>query len=756
MKVQFTVPFEEPPEQPIELAAYLTDRSTGDVVVAKPVKDGRFELDLDAGRAQSLSLSIAPVRSDLGDALPTSGQLDRLRAYEPVFTFDPKVRKYDLKAIPSDLIRYWWFCFCRVRGQVVKPVGGGGVTVDMPVCNARVHICEVDPIWIILERLPDPDIFRLRDELLKVIDRPIPVPPEPPWPDGPGPGPIGPINVEPIELMDLDVEGTQLPRSFEAGEQPVVTASFAETAAPVAQTLAAQLPVESRLALSSPAVQSVRRALIDNAILIYPWLCWWWWIWPWWWRCDEVAVVDTDANGRFDVTIAYLCNDQPDLYFWVEYCINGVWTTVYAPWRPCGVYWDFDCSSEVTIRITDPRVPYCDGHDSPEGNVVVVKTIGNDTSISEILGSAAGAREGLTVGEGGFAGIDSPFAGTLELRADFGDTLFASGVTQYQWTYHQIADAAGNPVVDTPTAMTDIVVRHYRTFSGGNPIDLPYQIGPNAGNLFEVWNPASSTTPVGDHLWQVDDAHVDLVTGYFDTGSLDPNRSPSTHPDDIKAGLYELRLELFHANGTRVDWTAESIGLFEANVPAPFGGNPMTTQASPPEHELLAVASDPEPTGHLIGFRLHVHVDNSYCGAAIFDVTSGGSASGPCGFIDYLPNATAHVSFVARHVHDFAMFWFQIDKGSSGEVVPASVDPWAQTGVSPVNGFVRNASWIWAKDVPIRGANSLVDSPTPCPDGRAAFAETIYVAATATDGWQRATWLDASATPKAFALDPHS
>jgi hypothetical protein len=105
-------------------------------------------------------------------------------------------------------------------------------------------------------------------------------------------------------------------------------------------------------------------------------------------------VVDTEDNDRFDVTIAYLCNDQPDLYFWVEYFINSAWTTVYAPWRPCGTYWDFNCTSEVTIRVTDPRVRYCDGHDSPEGKVVVVKTIGNNRSISEILGSVAGLREG--------------------------------------------------------------------------------------------------------------------------------------------------------------------------------------------------------------------------------------------------------------------------------------------------------------------------------------------------------------------------
>ncbi len=412
MKVQFTVPFEEAPEQPLDLAAYVTDRMTGEVTQAQPIKAGRFELELDASRLSRVSIGIAPVRPDLGDELPTRGQLGRLRMYEPVFTFDPKEKRYELKPIPSDLSRFWWLCFCRVRGKVVKPVTSGGVTIDMPVCHARVHICEVDPIWLILERLPDRDIFRLRDDLIEVIERPIPVPPEPPWPFGPepGPGPIGPIDLGPIEVMDREVERAPLPSGVEALERPEATAAFAETAErPVARSLSAQLSIESHVALTSPSAQSVRKALIDNAVLIYPWLCWWYWIWPWWWRCDEVAVVDTDDNGRFDVTIAYPCDDQPDLYFWVEYFINNAWTTVYEPWRPCGTYWDFDCASEVTIRVTDPRVPYCDGHDSPEGKVVVVKTIGNNTSISEILGSAAGAREGLTVGEGGFGGLDSPF-----------------------------------------------------------------------------------------------------------------------------------------------------------------------------------------------------------------------------------------------------------------------------------------------------------------------------------------------------------
>src|SRR5262249_39490312 len=183
--------------------------------------------------------------------------------------------------------------------------------------------------------------------------------------------------------------------------------------------------LETHAALASSAATTVRAALIDSAHLIVPYLCGWPWLWPWLWRCDEVRVVDTDDSGRFDVTIYHRCSDEPDLYFWVEYFIAGAWTPVYQPWRPCATYWDFDCASEVTIRVTDPRVPYCGGQGSPHGKAVVVKTIGNDVSISEILGAAAGSREGL-VPDGEFAAQDSPFAGTLELRADFGEQLVAS------------------------------------------------------------------------------------------------------------------------------------------------------------------------------------------------------------------------------------------------------------------------------------------------------------------------------------------
>src|SRR5262245_8761846 len=128
IKVAVGVSFEAAPEQPLELAAYVIDQG-GAVVSAAPIKDGRFELELDEARAHGLSLAVAPVRKDLGK-LPTRGQLEAMRAYEPTFTVVRGAREYRLKPIPAALSRHWLLCVCRVRGRVMKSTTRNGVTVD--------------------------------------------------------------------------------------------------------------------------------------------------------------------------------------------------------------------------------------------------------------------------------------------------------------------------------------------------------------------------------------------------------------------------------------------------------------------------------------------------------------------------------------------------------------------------------------------------------------------------------------------------
>jgi hypothetical protein len=58
---------------------------------------------------------------------------------------------------------------CRVRGRVFKTVDlPGGGQRRVPLCNARVRICEVDLTpWSILRKIPDDLILRTRRELLE-------------------------------------------------------------------------------------------------------------------------------------------------------------------------------------------------------------------------------------------------------------------------------------------------------------------------------------------------------------------------------------------------------------------------------------------------------------------------------------------------------------------------------------------------------------------------------------------------------------
>jgi hypothetical protein len=156
----------------------------------------------------------------------------------------------------------------------------------------------------------------------------------------------------------------------------------------------------------------------------------------------------------------------------------------------------------------------------------------------------------------------------------------------------------------------------------------------------------------------------------------------------------------------------------------------------------------------IIAFRVVLHVDNNPCQADIYEVwvDNPANAAGPCGFISYANKFTshAHISFKAYHRNQFATFSFLVVKGSTGGVAAASAS--GLVGV-PHNGFANNpGTGVYSKNVPV---NALLDANgVVCI--KAAFGETDYVWALATDGWNRLDYLDASAMPKAFALEPAS
>jgi len=736
----FVVPFDGEPGQELEVMAYAFDRR-GRLLdnAAFNAARGQVTLNLNNEQARHARLFIGPVpkKRNLADGI-TLDTMARLEAHEALWQFNPEQNRYELLPIPELNWRWWLWCQCRVRGQVVRPVEINGVTENKPVCHARVHICEVDRIPRLIIKLPDRDIWRLRDELIPLLERPFP------WPPIPEPDPP-PFRFDP-GVIDPSPEAMAAMNRVAAPLEKV--ALNPQPLPPVAMRAAAlennQLPLQIRSNLASTSVTVVRQALIDNVSLILPYLClldWFWYII----RCDEVAVVETDGNGRFDTSIWYLCfGDHPDLYFWVEYAIGGVWTTVYHPPIACNTYWNYVCGSEITIRITDPRVPWCEPAPRVPGNHLAFLGIGENVGFEQIEGPLAGAQRGLTISGGGtIAG--SPFGGVLEPRVYFGEDLIGNGITHYRWSYRKVADSENTAVTDIWHAMDRQVVRHYAYVASDGRLKFkPYTLGPDTDpaltvtglNLFQIQPedpPAGSWTP------QVN-AHENTASAHFETHLLDCGNA------FLGAGKYEMKLELFNNAGVRIpfqDGATTHVQPVVAVGNAPFGTSEVDTAPAPAANLIVE-------SGKVVAFRLIVHVDNIPCEAQIHPVKIGAVEANPCGFLNYSTTADlVTLSFKARHEHDFATFSFNINRGSVGSVEGVSGQVGSAVGgYSETNGeYSRNVT-----------AAYLLRALTPTGDScvRAAFAETLSVDAMATNGWSRLQYLDRDGSPLAFALAPVS
>lgn len=756
----FTIqaPFEGTPDGKIAAVAYLFDRS-GALLASEALSKGQARFSLrEAPRGARLLIG-PPVDEGKREGAPTLAMMERLDAYAPQWRFSPGKRVYEIEPIPEHLWPLWCWCKCRVRGRIVKRVRlPGGEIVELPVCNARVHICEVDRLWWVLARLPDHDIFRVRDELLHILRRP----PWPPEPD-PGPGPdIGPIEVgfgdpvrdlanAPSRRLQL-AEATRLVGPGEAvgfnpqPDPPRDLSRLSDTRAPV--IAAQQLTAAGQFALASSSTQIVRRWLLDNLEFVQPWICRWHWLHPWFYVCDELRVVMTDEDGRFDTTIYYPCfGDKPDLYFWVEYSIGGIWTAVYRPPIPCNVWWNYPCGTEVTITITDPRVHGC-GHTEPlPGKQVVVKTIGRHVSMGEInrepsaINLGANPLKAGTVKAGWIHRTrESPFGATLEPRVDFGTGLKPAGITHYRWSYRTLGSVLESDwmAIDSP------VSRHYReTTPIGQPVIYKsVLVGPDQAFTGQYYFEIEPALPAGGDEWEVLDESYDLASAYWNTVPL-------------ATGKYELKLELFRNFGgtmTRVDLTAESVDLFQVLNPAPLTSGTYITAPATHDRALFDSAS------HLVGFRLVTHVDNRQCFGTINSATVvAGNNDTKCGFLEYTPGDAVTISFRASHPAHYATFDFhvvrvatQLPSGASSGLVDAA----------GANGYVRSGDQ-FSKPISVTTllGEGLPIGETPCI--RAAFAESLRVYALATNGYGRLSGYDAPVTSdpaqvnlRAFAITP--
>lgn len=166
-----------------------------------------------------------------------------------------------------------------------------------------------------------------------------------------------------------------------------------------------------------------------------------------------------------------------------------------------------------------------------------------------------------------------------------------------------------------------------------------------------------------------------------------------------------------------------------------------------------------EVGGSLAGFTMRLHIDNNPPVGELLEVQVGGASAGPCGFIEYGPDASAALAFRAGQLHDHAAFYFAVSRGSSGRIEEAQamagaavvdpVDPATNATIDPVNRYTRSA-YTFTRHAPV---GQLLG--TGC--DQAALAAELYVYATATDGWHgRLYWTDVYAPIKAFALTPEA
>ncbi len=770
IQITFKAGIDGAPGKDLEIHAYLFG-SNGQLLTTVPAKDGVARVTVPDDQMRRARLFFAPkIPESRQKEKVTIADMERFNAYEPVWHFQSGEKAYELLPIPTEHWFWWLWCKCRVKGKVVKRIYSGGVTFDAPVSGAKVHICEVDRLpWLIM-RLPDDVIHRLRFELKKVLEYPPhPIPePDPWWHIDPGIIDPMPEVSRKTQLAHLQqVFGRNTTQTVMISPQPeppdlsVLQKSITKTRTISALrgsnfinpqpeppgSLLSSMPVEIRMALQSNATPVIRKALSENTYLLHPWLCLWDWLWPYFYRCDEVGVAITDSNGNFSDTISYLCfGDHPDLYFWVEYSIGGSWQTVYRPTVRCHTYWNYTCGSDVSITLTDPRVPGCPDTPTVYGNKVVVKTIGREVSMGEIYHSDEDPVKDGTVKEGWLHPLkNSPFGAILEPRVDFGEGLADAGITHYRWSYREFGSNEPNAwqVIDVP------VLRHYEeiTPDGHPPIYKSVQIGPDIDpDISGYYVKIFPELPPNAEDFEPLDEGFDLASAYFDTRGLNP-------------GKYEMKLELFKKVGTsmqRVDFDGtDKVELYEITESAPLTMEEIIPTEPPPSRQLQ------ESVGgniHLFGYILVVHVDNRECYGTINAVTvSPGNMDLKCGFLEYGPAANATISFTASQPGDFAWFDFNVSRVSKLLAIAHAED---LVESSSVNGYIESSS-TFTKSISVSSLfdEELEEDETACT--RAAFAESLKVYALATNGYTRLKYLDAprSEDPdqirlRGFALTP--
>lgn len=715
----------------VEVRATITDKPTefpaitayafskgGALLDRQPVgKDGAAKLTIPVGEdAQAVRVVLGPdldaKDASLGEVLRRGG-LERHVAVRPRAAALPPVA-FEVR---PDLWRCWIGRLCVVKGTLLKRTVSGGITLQLPVCAARVDVYEVDPWPIFIAALPEIELNRLRD----IVDGPWPPIKWPPPPPPPDPfqradvfDPLGPVALNPQPLPPKLRRGAI--RAFDPQPEP-----------PALRRIAA-LPPD--LALAARASRPVfERAIAAHLDLLRPILCWLYYRPV---RRTLLTTVTTDDCGHFTAIIWRSCasTDQPDLYFVARQRFwPGFWVTIYEPKPvPCHTYWNYVCGTEVTLvtsHLLARACPPCPPIVAPN-NWVLFMAIGN-SSVWRIHGANTTTRVGAVGHDATKFGLldnTAPWGGTLRPRLEFDNSLRDTlNVKYYRISYKRPAEADSEW-----RPSTDAVNRHYTHEVANDLVLEQYPLGPvTVGTSPHLYEIPPALPPSGQ--WSTPNAVLDYQSGVIDTTAVAPGVGfdlSGTPAGPDQGGLWQIRIELFDTGGNLVD--PEALGItWRVPESADLTGTIQTEDAS-----LLGLV-DAVANCMIVTVR----VDNNPCLADIGAPTLDGSpAADECGVMNYTSTAsTVALPFLALQRNQFATYSFAVQRGA---VSPPEV---SVTGTAAASAATMPAA-------PTESVANLLDACTT-----AGFAEHVYVWHMATDGWSRQGQYDASDI-RAFVLAP--
>ena len=697
---------------------WSADKPPGQVMAYAFTREGRLlgsaELNANGEAVVPVPAPRTPldIRIVIGPATPKDqapGVVDLVRrgAQEQHIRLDAEMSEVSpVRFVVYQPIWFCWFRFCFVRGTLLKRHATGGVFVDYPVCQARVDIYEVDPIWIILPRLPNSAIDHLKNLVLALaVQQPIPIP-------------------DPAPFANRAAMATLPMPTTAAQASPEVNAALAQLGADHPLRLMAQLGNR----------QQFIQTLLNYPDIVRPLICF---FYPEFVLIEKVGECWTDACGHFQTVFFQGCNnhDAPDLYFRAYQRIFGFFEVeIYGP-TPiyCHTWWNYVCGTEVTLYSTSPFAITCLPCPPVVGpdNWVLFTAIGN-TSLKAIYG---GGASGATNANWGLLTSGAPWGGTLRPRLDFDNSLRASLGVQY----YQLSWRAGTSGTFTP--FNAEVNRHYAHMVGTDLVISPYRLGPNpmvvGGKTLQLYEIPPAVPPVGQ--WTVANAVLDTENGELDSTQVSHglafNADGSVVPGTTDgSGLYQIELRLFDVAGNEVDITAKNIKyVVPDNVS--LSGTINTVNAATiaqPGGGFLVVANS---------VVLTLHVDNNHCWASIGAPTtapSGGAADPCCGVVTYAAGDSVTMPYVAYHPHGFATYTINVYRSVS--------NIFSQSGGVGSFSISDTVSDMMSRNLPA----SCIGNP-PCI--MAAFSEHLEVYEMATDGWGSYLGYNAVAD-RAFALSP--